>query len=163
MHHVLDIGEGSISIMPRPSSTYLTANLQHLKQMGVTKVVSLLEQAEAQKLGLSQEAKQCQQLNLIFEQFEIPDHDLPSPDRQQRFISLVNRCFQQAQQGEHIVIHCRAGIGRSGVLVCCILIQAGFEEQFAIDHVSGARGFAIPDTQEQYDYILDFKLHSQQQ
>lgn len=154
MHHVIDLGQGSLSIMPKPSKHALEADLKYLKQLGITKVVSLLEHQEAVDLGLMLEEAYCHQLGLAYENYAIQDHQLPTDHSSFRTLSL--RLLKEIQTGENIVIHCHGGIGRSGVLVCFIMMQSGFEPQFTIDHVSGARGFPIPDTDEQYNYILDF-------
>jgi len=58
--------------------------------------------------------------------------------------------------GKNIAIHCRAGIGRTGLSASCLLICDGYSAEAAMDMVSAARGVQIPDTEEQFDFICDF-------
>jgi hypothetical protein len=46
-------------------------------------------------------------------------------------------------------LHCRAGIGRSGLMAAGLLMFLGEQETVAWDRVSKARGLSLPDTQEQ--------------
>jgi predicted protein tyrosine phosphatase len=52
------------------------------------------------------------------------------------------------------VIHCRAGIGRTSVVATGVLLHAGFEVTEAFEKISEIRGVQVPDTQEQYDWVL---------
>ena len=64
--------------------------------------------------------------------------------------------FGDLDKGMNVAIHCRAGIGRSGVLASCILIRAGFSAEQAISKVGTARGIEIPDTEEQLKFIMNY-------
>ncbi len=59
-----------------------------------------------------------------------------------------------AANGLNTVIHCRADIGRTGVVAAGVLLHCGFEPQESIEHISKCRGAAVPDTQEQIDCVV---------
>lgn len=121
--------------------------------MGIDKIVSLLEPDEAADLGLVGEAAACSGHGIDFAQFSIPDRGVPELGA---FRSLVEKLIHDLNAGTNIAIHCRAGIGRTGILASCILIRSGVEAEQAIRQISMARGVNIPDTEKQMEYILTF-------
>lgn len=90
---------------------------------GVDSVVSLLEAAEAHDLGLQREGELCRTRGMTFVSFPIPDYSLPEsrPD----VLRLAHSLVDELKQRRSIVIHCRAGIGRSSVIAACTMISMG--------------------------------------
>ena len=56
----------------------------------------------------------------------------------------------------NVAVHCRAGIGRSGLVASCILIKDDMTAEAAIKLVSSGRGVPIPETAEQSAFILEY-------
>ncbi len=151
---VKSIGQGTVFIMPCPKSEDLEDGLNHLKHLGINKVVSLLEVEEAAHLGAEKEAEICEQLGMAFEQFPIRDRNVPKKPAQ--FRQLVNRLYDELQGGCNIAIHCYAGIGRTGLLAGGLLLTEGLSVNAAVEIMSDARGRNMPQTQDQYEYLMDF-------
>ncbi|OZG75488.1 hypothetical protein BTA51_01140 [Hahella sp. CCB-MM4] len=139
--------------MPKPSSEWLKEDIHYLSSLGITKVVSLLEFREACELGLENEERELQHHGIEYQNFPIQDRGLPNLTL---FAELVDALYEEIQRGHNLAIHCRAGIGRTGMLASCILIKDQYDPQTAIDMVSAARGVGIPDTQEQYELICNY-------
>ncbi|MEP3348032.1 MAG: hypothetical protein ABJN34_03470 [Litoreibacter sp.] len=141
---------GQLFIMPMPSATNLEACIEHYRAQGVNTVISMLSVGEVEELDLQAEAGICADKRLGFTNFPIEDFGLPEAEG---FKALVRDISQRLRNGEGVAVHCRAGIGRSGMLTCCTL--AGFlgSAEIAIDTVSRARGAEVPDTKEQRDFI----------
>ncbi len=148
---VKHIGKGSLCIMPAPRPNTLAEDMTHYMQMGIHKVVSLLEKQEATARGLAFEAHLCTELGMEFEQFPIPDQRIPKNTK--AFNALVEHLYTELQAGKNISVHCYAGIGRTGVLAGSLLIRDGMEPGAAIDLMSRVRGRNMPQTQEQYEYL----------
>ena len=55
---------------------------------------------------------------------------------------------------EHVAIHCRAGIGRTGIMASAVLVKLGVDPMEAMKQISLVRGVEIPDTQEQKEWVL---------
>ncbi len=70
------------------------------------------------------------------ERFDIPDYQVPE-DRD-GFLKLAHSVATRLRAGEHILIHCGAGIGRTGTLAICVLIVLGMSKQRARDTVKKA-------------------------
>jgi ADP-ribosyl-[dinitrogen reductase] hydrolase len=57
------------------------------------------------------------------------------------------------QDGNRIVVHCRGGLGRTGVIAARLLIELGEAPDKALQRVRAARPGAV-ETPEQEDYVL---------
>jgi len=136
--------------MPKPSGEWLDDDIGHYRAIGIDVIVSLLTEVEASELGLADEKSICDAHGIEFLQLPIPDRGLPELAE---FGSLVETTFRHIEIGKTVGVHCRAGIGRSGMLICCVLKQAGLSADEAVSRVSGARGVQVPDTQEQLAFI----------
>ncbi|VAW02698.1 hypothetical protein MNBD_ALPHA07-970 [hydrothermal vent metagenome] len=141
---------GQLFIMPKPSGEWLQEDMQHYRSLGVDMIISMLETTEANELSLHNENDVCTDNSMKFLNFPITDRGLPDKNEFKELVCIVQSCLTN---GEGIAVHCRAGIGRSGMLVCCAL--AGFigSASDAIEVVSQARGVTVPDTQEQRMFI----------
>ena len=138
--------------MPKPSGEEnLEEDLVYLKRLGITDIVSLLEFSESRELGLTEEETISNSLGIEFKQFPIVDRSIPTETS--AFISLVRLSASTIRRGAHLVGHCRAGIGRSGIFTSAILIASGHSTEEATNLVSSARGVSIPDTDEQLEWL----------
>jgi len=64
------------------------------------------------------------------------------------------RCVSTGVRGG---IHCRGSIGRATITAACTLIHLGWKPREALGAIESARGIAVPDTQEQEDWILQYR------
>lgn len=145
------IGLGSLSVMPKPSPEWLADDFRFYKEIGITLIVSLLEESEAYEIGLQSESKVAEQLGIGFLSFPIADRGLP--ESLYEFKRFVSDLYGRIKDGEHAAVHCRAGIGRSGLVAGSVLIHEGFEPDKAFDLISEKRGVAVPDTIEQVSWL----------
>ena len=141
---------GRLFIMPAPSAVHLRSDIQYYRSLGIDTVISMLDIDEAKMLSLDAEAQVCAGLGMDFLNFPIPDFGVP--DRGE-FRSFAGDLIARLNAGNSVAVHCRAGIGRSGMLVCCVLGASVGSALQAIDTVSLARGVAVPDTPEQRQFI----------
>ena len=122
-----------------------------LARLGVTDVVSLLEPAEARDLDLQDEAQLCREASIKFYSFPIPDRGVPpSAVALGQFVWSVHH---QIEWGRAFAIHCRAGIGRSGLVAAALLLRCGRTPAQAFDQISISRGMAVPDTPQQAQWL----------
>jgi protein-tyrosine phosphatase len=93
---------------------------------------------------------------LQFLSHPIPDTE-PPPDAAS-FQIFVAGLANRLRAGEHVGVHCRGSIGRATVTAACTLIHMGWAPQAALAAIVVARGCAVPDTQEQENWILSYKV-----
>lgn len=111
----------------------------------------MLENDEVRELGLEQEAALSMQSGLSFERFPIRDRGVPvSADAATQ---LFDNIASKITIGRSVGVHCRAGIGRSGLVTAGVLLRLGISESDAWQRVSTARGLHVPDTDEQRSWL----------
>ena len=142
---------GSLFVMPKPSAIALDRQIAALAKSGVTQVVSLLQEDEAAALGLSSEEHACRKAGLHFVHFPIVDFGLPD---ELAFAALARDIFADVSRGVSVLIHCKGGIGRSGMLSSLVVAQSIGSAERAMEHVSQVRGVEVPDTQDQRDFMI---------
>src|SRR5215471_2985347 len=116
-----------LAVMPRPrSDEWLTDEVQSWRVAGVARVISLLEPHESEELGLAPEGRLCEANGLTFTSFPLRDRGVPASLAQAA--RLVDSVASDLLRGEGVAIHCRAGIGRSGLIAGCVLLNLGIPE-----------------------------------
>lgn len=146
---------GRLAISPRPrGGEWLEDEIRAWSQSGIDVVVSLLTCDEMKDLDLNEEAELCRAHSISFISF--PIDDLSVPASRSEALSLVSAIERLLVEGHRIVIHCRGGIGRSGLLAASLLVSSGIEPEAALRQVSDARGFSVPETAQQIQWVRDF-------
>ncbi|MEM7277713.1 MAG: protein-tyrosine phosphatase family protein [Pseudomonadota bacterium] len=147
------IGSGFLAVMARPvSGEWADQEFSGMHQSGIRQVVSLLEPHEAYELDLADEQALCEKHGLMFVSYPIPDRGLPPTVH--GFADLARSIYHQSAGGQSTVVHCRAGIGRTGLVAAGVLLHAAFDVEEAFAHVSKQRGVEVPDTDEQRNWLL---------
>ena len=86
----------------------------------------------------------------------IIDRSVPTEKQTIQIKELAKKLVEKVNQNEKIIVHCRGGIGRAGMLCSAILIEQEIKPQEAIEKISEARGVTIPDTEEQKRWIMRY-------
>jgi len=147
------IGKGFIAIMAYPGKEQdAAAAIAALARDGIRQVVSLLEPAEAQALGLEREAQLVAAESMTFISLPIPDMGLPASVR--AFAGLARDLYRQVDAGDNTLLHCRGGVGRSGLLAAAVLLHCGMDPRQACERVTRLRGVRVPETPEQGAWLL---------
>ncbi|WP_316173759.1 hypothetical protein [Bradyrhizobium sp. SZCCHNRI1073] len=147
---------GRLAIAARPrAEDWLADDIAAWVGEGIAVVVSLLEQAEVHDLGLRREAALCEGHGMVFVSFPIPDRRLP--DSRSAAVRLAEGLAVRLTEGEAVLIHCRAGIGRSAVIAACVMIRLGIDGAEAFDRIAAARGVRVPDTEDQREWVRAFE------
>jgi len=150
------IGEKKIGTMARPrGDDWLEDEIKGLKLQQVDCLISLLEWSEIDELALQEEEAFCKKWEIEFINF--PIEDVTVPNQETPFIQLTQRILDRINQNKKVVIHCRAGIGRSSILAAAVLIKAGFKVATVFEVIATYRKSRVPDTEEQKAWIFSLK------
>lgn len=143
---------GRLAVATRPrGGDWLQDEATGWRSAGLDVVVSLLEKQEAEQLGLTLESDLATSIGVRFVSFPIPDRGVPASMASAR--SLLSRITEALGAGKSVAIHCRQGIGRSGLIATGVLVASGMDVEPAIEAVSAARGQAVPETPEQFQWL----------
>ncbi len=141
-----------LAIIPRPrGQDWLPDDISLLQRAGIDVVVSALTAAENEELGLVEESRCCQSIGIEFLSFPIEDRSVPNSSAE--FTELVNSVTDLLRRGKAVAVHCRAGIGRSSMIVASALIRIGLSTESAFRSIEESRGCPVPDTHEQRRWV----------
>ena len=144
-----------IATMPKPNGgQFLEDEIFSLKEQGVDVLVSMLEDHEIERFELEQEKVFCSKNLITYLNFPILDRNLPeSFEDVHKFVKKLSR---YSEVNKKIAFHCFAGIGRSSLIACCLMVLQGMDVDEAFSQISDARGFPVPDTQAQLEWVYTF-------
>jgi len=152
LHWVNGPWPGRLTIAARPrGGDWLQEEIASWYQAGIGAIVSLLTPEEEQDLELQNEPAEVEKHGMKFISLPIPDRQVPSS--QSAVAATLEKVGAELSSGKNVVLHCRQGIGRSGLIAACLLINKGLSAGAAVDSVSAARGLPIPETEEQRRWI----------
>ena len=143
---------GRLAIAARPrGGDWLKDEVRGWREAGADVVVSLLEDSEADQLNLEDERDAVESNAMSFLSYPIPDRGTPASTRDA--LSLMTQIADQLDAGKNVIVHCRQGIGRSGLIAAGVLMTSGAGSNAALRAVSDARGITVPETLEQRRWV----------
>jgi len=110
---------------------------------------------EFEKIKIKNFFEIISKMPFIFYHFPITDCSFPT-----KMIDLEIRNFEKNylinfKRNEKIFVHCRGGLGRTGVIVSRFLINLGYKPKEAINLVRKIRPGAIENSKQE-NYVLNF-------
>jgi len=143
---------GKLALAARPrGGDWLADEIADWRRAGIDTVLSLLTPDEEGDLDLQNEGTEVRTQGLEFVSLPIPDRQVPASEAS--ITSALERLDTTLRSGKNAVIHCRQGVGRTGLVAACLLVTKGLNPETAVRNLSAARGVAIPETPEQRRWI----------
>jgi ADP-ribosyl-[dinitrogen reductase] hydrolase len=92
----------------------------------------------------------------------IEDHSLPASPAQ--MMQVLESITESVRAGRPVYVHCRAGIGRTGTAIGCLLVERGFTGDQALEELNALwqksrRSVSwpfVPETEEQAGYVRNW-------
>lgn len=122
----------------------LASALTTLRENEITSILSLSEDPLEKALL---EEFDFQYLHLPLEDFTAPT--LAQVETAMRFLN------EQVDRGHGALVHCRAGIGRTGTILACFLVSRGWKAAEAIDAVRRKRPGSL-EVLEQEEIVYEY-------
>lgn len=130
----------------------LKQDLDLVKSWGATAVVTLMSSAELEALSVIGIGAQVEARDMLWFHLPIEDQKLPDGKFETSWLYAGLRLRQLLRDGNKILLHCRSGLGRSGLVAARLLIELGVDPDVARDRVRAARIGTLQSTQ-QGDYL----------
>lgn len=147
-HNFSWVEAGKMAGMACPKSQ---TNIEWLKAENIGLIVTLTKESLEQMGFRAPEG-------IEFLHLQVPDYGVPNKEQVDQFINRVNGVISQ---GKAVVVHCIAGIGRTGTFLACWFGKeyklSGLD---AVTQLRARRNQAIT-TQEQLNFVMDYLSQDQ--
>lgn len=124
-------------------------DLSLLDSAGIRAVVSLL--------NIPSDASVYETAGFSFLCLPVPDGGAPTVEQADRFVQFVTK---ELAEGRPVVVHCEAGIGRTGTMLAAYLISLGASAQSAIQRVRAVESVAV-ETERQIQFLEQYAERTQ--
>jgi len=133
----------------------LRKDLAACAEWGASGIVTLNEADELEGLGLADLGNHAMEAGFWWRHMEIPDMDIPDEAFEDIWAVEGKQIVASLVAGERVVLHCLAGLGRTGMMAARLLTDMGMAPALAVAEVRKIRPRAI-QTEEQEKYVHQF-------
>lgn len=137
---------------PGTRGTSLADSVAQLKAVGVTTVVTAINEHEMQQQGVSELAQRVQEAHMHWFHAPIEDDCAPDAVFASQWAQISPALHRAIEKGEKVVFHCLGGSGRTGLLAAHLLLEKGWPLARIIRQVQALRPGAFTKP-VQVDYI----------
>lgn len=121
----------------------LETDVQAISTWGAKLVLTLVEPAELKQLKVPNLGQEIQNQGMAWRHLPIADYSIPNDDFEQQWLATGDEIRQLLRNGEDIVVHCKGGLGRAGMMAARLLVELGMDSKQAIRTVRHVRKGAI--------------------
>ncbi len=144
--------------MTGPWERDLNADLNVIAKWGAIALVTLMEDHELVHLGVPDIGEKAESMGLTWYHMPITDVSIPDPLFERAWETQGFALREKLREGKGVVVHCRGGLGRTGIIAAHLLIELGELPEVALQRVREMRPGAV-ETPEQEEYVLR-RVHS---
>jgi protein-tyrosine phosphatase len=133
----------------------LGADLAALRAVGVVRLVLLVDDDELRRWGDPGIVRRAAEVGLEVDRHPMPDGGTPADIG--AMTAIVDSIAAARGLGA-VAVACMGGVGRSGLVVACALVAAGWDAEAAIGRVREVRHPTAVETPAQEDFVRKFHL-----
>jgi len=134
----------------------LRTDLEAIRSWPASTLVTLIEDHEFDLLGVPDLGTMASKVGLEWLHLPIRDVSVPDSRFESAWIESGPVLISRLQRGENLVIHCRGGLGRTGLVACQLLVEMGCESEAALKAVRVARPGTV-ETRMQEQYVRELR------
>ena len=121
----------------------LSADLDVIAAWGARLVLTLVEPAELAALKVPHLGSEIRCLGLDWRHLPIADYSVPSEAFERQWETQGREIRALLRSGADVLVHCKGGLGRAGMIAARLLVELGMAPEQAIQDVRRAREGAI--------------------
>jgi ADP-ribosyl-[dinitrogen reductase] hydrolase len=131
----------------------LGLDLDAIQNWGAAAVITLLEPEELAELRVEHLGEEVRRRGMQWFHLPIADGFTPDDNFERQWDVDGEEIRALLHSGCDILVHCRGGLGRAGMIGARLLVELGVEPETAVVEVRAVRKGAI-ETPEQEEYVL---------
>jgi ADP-ribosyl-[dinitrogen reductase] hydrolase len=131
----------------------LDADLASIQEWGASLLVTLVEDHELSMLKVPDLGTRARDHGLDWLHLPIVDVSVPSAAFEAAWPQHARGLAARLAAGDSLVLHCRGGLGRTGLVAARLLIELGNDAVAAIARVRAARHGAIETAAQEADVL----------
>lgn len=139
---ILPLKNGSHLIFtpcPGTKGADLQASVQQLMQAGADAVITMMPTEEMERFSVDKLPQVCEQQGVEWFHMPVEDDSAPASEFQDAWDKHKEKIQQLLDQKGGIVIHCKGGSGRTGLMAAILLLERGIELEKAVSMVKTLR------------------------
>lgn len=130
-YNFVKVGNGRLALNHRPGG----GDFKLLRELGCTHIVTLLKESEsAPKIG-----NQTKNAGMEWVWVPVPNGNYPQGEVHERLLNAMPHLSQLLDEGNSLLIHCSAGIHRTGTVAYGLLRWRGMERDEAMELIGKIR------------------------
>ena len=142
--HAVPVLRGILAISPLPGADGdLEADMQHLGDWRPAMVISMTTAPEMRAAGAGDLGQAVVAQGVRWVHVEVPDFGTPDPAAMAEWRRAAPLALSALRGGGRVLIHCRAGNGRSGMGALRLMVDAGEPHGAALARLRRVRPGAV--------------------
>jgi protein-tyrosine phosphatase len=133
--------------------------LEDMLDAGIRSFIDLTFEDEGLELyeSVLQQLAEEKQIDVAYRRFSIKDHDVPTT----ALMHDVLRTIRDEIAAQRVVyFHCWGGVGRTGTVAGCWLIEEGYSCDAALKRITELRQTPSPETEEQVVFVRNWQTRT---
>ncbi|MBO1081674.1 cyclin-dependent kinase inhibitor 3 family protein [Roseomonas haemaphysalidis] len=131
----------------------LAVDIEAIRAWGATSVLTLVTSEELHALRVPNLGHAFAQAGIGWHHLPIEDVSTPTPAWEASWLAVWEAVHAALDSSARVLVHCKGGLGRAGLVSACILIERGLAPRAAIAAIRAVRPGAV-ETPEQERYVL---------
>jgi len=121
----------------------LGIDLDAIAAWGAKLVLTLVEPAELKALKVPQLGHEIRRRGIEWRHLPIADFSVPTQAFEQQWATQGREIREMLRNGDDLLVHCKGGLGRAGMIAARLLAELGMDPEEAIHAIRRARKGAI--------------------
>lgn len=155
--YALPVGQGILAISPIPGADGdYASDVQHLIEWKPAIVMSLVTEVELVTAGAAGLWRDLVDAGTRWEHMPISDFGVPDHAFEEMWPEIGGNARRALTGGGRVLVHCRGGCGRSGMVALRLMIEVGEAPDDALARLRAVRPCAV-ETNEQMHWAFAAK------
>ncbi|OIQ38487.1 MAG: protein phosphatase [Roseobacter sp. MedPE-SWde] len=152
--HALSVQDGILALCPLPGSGGdYKGDMDHLHDWQPGLVISMTTEVEHVSVGAATLGQDFQAMGCRWIHLPLPDFSAPTKDMLRQWPEVSALALQALRGGGRVLVHCKGGCGRSGMVVLRLMIEAGEAPDTALRRLRAVRACAV-ETDDQMSWAV---------